>query len=93
ILNSSLLEFYHHQKSSMFRGGFFAYGKASLFPLPIKIPEKEIEWQLTEKIADLVFSNYSQPMEDIKSIEWEQEVNELVTELYRMNEFNEKHWK
>ncbi|MFX1514350.1 MAG: hypothetical protein ACFFCQ_17385, partial [Promethearchaeota archaeon] len=82
--------FYHHQKSSMFRGGYYAYGKASLFPLPIKLPETDSEGELIQKISTLVNLNHLKKQNKGQVHEWEQEIDELVKKLYSVDKFNKK---
>ena len=57
LLNSSLLEFYLRQISSMFRGGFVSYGRRFIERLPIRLPNAGLAAQIAtqaSQIADAI---------------------------------------
>jgi len=54
LLNSSLLDWYLKKISTVYRGGFYVYAKRFLERLPIKTPEAESEYKLSNQIEHLV---------------------------------------
>jgi hypothetical protein len=54
LLNSRLLDWYLQQITTPFHSGWFAYSKAYIEQIPLKIPETASEKQLAEGIAHSV---------------------------------------
>jgi hypothetical protein len=84
LLNSSLLEFYLRQISSVFRGGFISYGRRFIERLPICLPDTDLAAQIAtqaSRIADLT----KQGLRKDASL-LEMNLDQLIFDLYKVSE-------
>ena len=101
ILNSKLLEFYLKNISTMFRGGFYSYGKRFIEKLPIIIPPEKEKSKLAElakrqlengkrlnEFRDKKTSESAKLEEEIKKTD--KEIDEIVYKLYGITEEEKK---
>lgn len=93
IINSPVTTYYVTKVASPFRGGFYAYGKSSLFELPVPVGEsRKPRNNFIERLVDLLSWLQTQPSVAKSTREYpvdpdiaayiEQWINALVYELY-----------
>ena len=101
LLNSKLLQFYLKNISTMFRGGFYSYGKRFIEKLPMIIPSEKEKSKLAElakrqlenskrlnEFRDKKTSESAKLEEEIKKTD--NEIDELVYQLYGITDEEKK---
>jgi hypothetical protein len=81
VLNSTLLDYLVHKKSSRQHSGYYIYGKRFIERLPIKIPENIIEEKIAKKIELVVGDILSLAQDRINFINrWLEHVSQMHTD-------------
>ncbi len=83
LLNSSLLEFYLRQISSMFRGGFVSYGRRFIERLPICLPDAGLAWQIATQASQIEDATQLGNLKDVSLLETN--LDELIFDLYEVS--------
>lgn len=96
VLNSRPLEFYHHLISTPFRGGFFAYSRQYLEPLPIPMGTADQRAQIahlakeltetTSRLRRLVESTDEHRAISNQLFELEQALDRLTLDLFEVSD-------
>jgi len=97
LLNSKVLEFYLKRTSTLFRGGFYSYGKRFIEQLPIKIPFESDKGKCSElaknqlerinrinEIGEKRTDERTRIENEIKKVD--RQIDELVYEIYGITE-------
>jgi hypothetical protein len=87
LLNSRLLEFIHHKNTIPQAGGFFRYQAIFIEGLPIKIPDKDIQFKIIELVDNILDlkrkEGYSSNLNYQTSVEeYEKQIDQIVYKLY-----------
>jgi hypothetical protein len=83
LLNSSLLEFYLRQISSMFRGGFVSYGRRFIERLPICLPDADLAAQIASLASQIAEAAQQGNQRDASLLETN--LDELIFDLYEVS--------
>jgi type I restriction-modification system DNA methylase subunit len=83
LLNSSLLEFYLRQISSMFKGGFASYGRRFIERLPICIPSSDVAAEIARQALRVAES--TQQGHENETIALEAALDQVVFDLYKVS--------
>jgi type I restriction-modification system DNA methylase subunit len=83
LLNSSLLEFYLRQISSMFRGGFVSYGRRFIERLPICLPDADLAAQIASQASHIADATRHGDERDVSAMEIY--LDELIFDLYQVS--------
>jgi type I restriction-modification system DNA methylase subunit len=83
LLNSSLLEFYLRQISSMFRGGFVSYGRRFIERLPICLPDADLGSQIARLASEIAEAAQQGNQRDASLLETN--LDELIFDLYEVS--------
>jgi len=83
LLNSSLLEFYLRQMSSMFRGGFISYGRRFIEQLPICLPGADLAAQIANQASRI--ANFTKQGHPTEARRLELNLNQLIFDLYEVS--------
>jgi hypothetical protein len=83
LLNSSLLEFYLRQMSSMFRGGFISYGRRFIEQLPICLPAADLAAQIATQASHIADLTHQRHQKDANLLEMN--LDQLIFDLYEVS--------
>jgi hypothetical protein len=90
LLNSRLLDFFHHHISTTFRGGYFSYGKQFIAQLPIRpidfgnASERAEHDAIVKLVERILAAKRADPDADTSA--WECEIDERVYRLYDLTD-------
>lgn len=90
LLNSRLLDFFHHRISTTFRGGYFSYGKQFIAQLPIRpinfgiASERAEHDAIVNLVERILAAKRADPNADTTA--WERDIDERVYRLYGLTE-------
>lgn len=83
LLNSSLLEFYLRQISSLFKGGFVSYGRRFIERLPIRLPDPEQAAQIATHASLIAELTKQGNQKEARVLEIN--LDELIFDLYEVS--------
>jgi adenine-specific DNA-methyltransferase len=83
LLNSELARFYFDSIVPKMRGGYFAMSKAYVETMPI-VANNITQIKICEKVDEIINLRKTDPMAEVSILE--KEINQLVYELYGLNE-------
>jgi type I restriction-modification system DNA methylase subunit len=83
LLNSSLLEFYLRQISSMFRGGFVSYGRRFIERLPICLPDAGLAANIATQASQISDATQQGQTKDVSLLETN--LAQLIFDLYEIS--------
>lgn len=83
LLNSSVLEFYLKNISTVFRGGYYSYAKRFIERFPIKLPS-EVQAKRVKELVERIIRFYKEGKseQDIRNVDYE--IDQEVYKLYSL---------
>ena len=84
LLNSRIVEWYIHSVASPFRGGYYAYSRATMEGVPIPLADEEAKARITFLVVQILCIKQADTNADTSALE--AEIDQLVYQLYGLTE-------